>query len=206
MDIQFILRTLVYAQSFFWLFILFKDRLVFYLYDTEIKVSFAYFGMSIYSWVIVNAPSFSQYPAHLIGLYILMVLLCAGFFITKFSGKDAIALSFLIVFINSYYWEFMLHFNAIILYGLNFNQIIQMFHLFPAYFLVKRLEFYDKRKVIKWLLYGLVFSAVNVALITFGWRHLINPLTRVSTLGILITIVLNQLSVIKKEGGLDVYG
>lgn len=200
--INYILRSLIYFQSFLWLFVLFENRLLFFIYDREIPIFFYYFGFCAYLYVLINDVSFGVYTSFLIGFYILMVLLCYSIFSIGFFSKDALALAFLIVFINSYYWESMLHLNAIIFNGLNFNQIIQAFHLLPAYFLVKRIKFNNPRRVLKLLLYGLMISAFNVSIITLGWRHIINPLTRVSTLGILITIVIEEIK--KEKGFLDI--
>jgi hypothetical protein len=214
MDIQLILRTLVYLQSFFWLFILVRDRLGFFIYEKEIHTFFIYVGMCSYAYVLVNGTSFSQYTSELLGLYILMVMVCYGFFSTKYPVKDAIALSFLIVFINSYYWESMHHLNAIVFYGLSSNQITQAFHLIPAYFVVRIINFYNKRKVIKWLIVGMMFSGLHLSslyiigdLLGFGSSlyYLTTPITRLFTLGILINIMLDEVKSIKKEWGLDVY-
>jgi len=134
-----------------------------------------------------------------------MVIVCFSAFYHRFGFKDAVALSFLIVFINSYYWESMFHFNAIVFYGLSFNQIIQMFHLLPAYFLVKELEFYNVRRVIKLILYGVIVSGLHLTTIilftyvtgkTIGF--ITTPIVRLITLGILINIVLYEVKEIKK--------
>ena len=141
-----------------------------------------------------------------------MVLLCFGLFHSKYSVKDSIAFAFLIVFINSYYWESMHHFNAIVLYGLNFNQVVQMFHLIPAYFLVKRLEFHNLKRVKKLLIYGLIISIthlISLYVLRFiggsSFYYLTTPLTRLSTLGILITIVLDEVKGIKKFKDIEYY-
>ena len=206
--INYVLRTLVYLQSFLWLYILFieNDLRGPITHEQVLKWFGIYFSFTAYTYVLVNDVSFSQYTSELIGVYILMVLLCIGVFSTKYIPKDAIALSFLIVFINSYYWESMHHFNAIILYGLSFNQLIQMFHLIPAYFLMKRLEFHNSKRVKKLLIYGLIISCTHLislyVLFSFGWKssfyYLTTPITRVLTLGILITIVMDEVKYIKK--------
>lgn len=195
----FILRTLVYFQSFIWLYILFSNwKIKDYQGYPIIPILFINAGIISYFQILRYNISFSQYTSELLGLYILMVLLCFGLFYSKYSFKDSVALAFLIVFINSYYWESMLHFNAIVFSGFNFNQIIQMFHLFPAYFLIRRIEFHNLKNVKKLLIYGLIVSSANVSLIMFGYRSIINPLTRIITLGILITIVLDEIKEIKK--------
>lgn len=131
----------------------------------------------------------------------------------KYSFKDTVCLTFLVVFINSYYWESMLHFNAMLFYGISFNQFIQMFHLIPSYFLIKRLEFNDIIKVKKMLLYGLVFSLLNLLSLNFLpvyifgidrgiYRAYINNFTRFICLVILLKILIRHTKIIKKEGNI----
>ena len=134
-----------------------------------------------------------------------MVLVCFGAFYHKYGYKDAVALSFLLVFINSYYWESMFHFNAILFYGLSFNQLVQMFHLLPAYFLVKKLEFYNAKRVIKLILYGVIVSGLHLTTIIlfdyvtgYSLSFITTPIVRLITLGILINIVLYEVKEIKK--------
>lgn len=203
MDIAYILRTLVYLQSFFWLIVL--------LYVDDVDppkiIKEIILAVSFYlSYAVLNYNiSFSQYTSPLLSFYILMVILCFGAFYHQYGFKDAVALSFLIVFINSFYWESFFHFNAIVFYGLSFNQLIQMFHLIPAYFLAKRIEFYRPRKVIKLIMYGVIVSGFHLtSLILLSYLGLktytfvITPMVRLITLGILINIILYEVKEIKK--------
>ena len=207
--INYILRTLVYLQSFLWLFILFSDL---DLESVIIDWLFVWLGFFSYFVVLYYGISFSQYTPELLSFYILSVVICYGLFNIKYSHKDSISLAFLIVFINSYYWEIMHHFNAIVLYGLNFNQIVQMFHLIPAYFLAKRLIFHNPKRVKKLLIYGLIISCTHlISLYVFSiivgssYSFLTTPITRVLTLGILITIFLDEVKGIKKSRDIEYY-
>ncbi len=197
------LRTLVYFQSFIWLILLkYVDD-----FDPPVYFKSVLWASSFYlSYAVLKYNiSFNQYTSNLLSLYILMVLVCFSAFYHRFGFKDAVALSFLLVFINSYYWESMFHFNAIVFYGLSFNQIIQMFHLLPAYFLVKELEFYNARRVIKLILYGVIVSGLHLTTtILFNYvigktfYFITTPIVRLITLGILINIVLYEVKEIKK--------
>ena len=207
--INYLLRTLVYLQSFLWLYVLFSDL------DLENVISFwliTWFGFFSFLMILYWNISFSQYTPELLAFYVLLVMICFGFFTVKYSYKDSISFAFLIVFINSYYWESMHHFNAIVLYGLNFNQVIQMFHLIPAYFLVKRLIFHNLKRVKKLFIYGLIISVIHLIslyVLSFvgksSFYYLTAPLTRLSTLGILITIVLDEVRGIKKFKDIEYY-
>ena len=207
--INYILRTLVYSQSFLWLFILFSDLdLESVIFDWLV----VWFGFFSYFVVLYYDISFSQYTTELLAFYILLVVICYGFFTTKYSYKDSISFAFLIVFINSYYWESMHHFNAIVLYGLNFNQIVQMFHLIPAYFLMKRLIFHNLKRVKKLLIYGLIISCTHLIslyvisiIVGNAYSFFTTPITRLLTLGILITIVLDEVKGIKKVKDIEYY-
>lgn len=208
-NILFILRSLVYAQSFLWLYLLDKD---YELNNYFIRVLFPVSLGIIYLMLDMSGFSFSQYPNHLLKFYVILMLISYLILSHKYSFKDTVCLTFLVVFINSYYWESMLHFNAILIYGLSFNQFIQMFHLIPSYFLIKRLEFNNIKKVKKILIYGLIFSLLNLLslnflpLYIFGigrgiYRTYINNFTRFICLILLLTIIIRHTK-IKKEGNI----
>jgi hypothetical protein len=195
--IAFLLRSLVYVQSFIWLIILFSDIVIENEKDDK-SIAFIIYSLMVYVFVLQYQLSFSQYPTRILQLYILMVIVTFGLLSSEYRFKEALCLSFLIVFINSYYWEMMLHINAIIFNGLNFNQIVQAFHLIPAYFLYKRITFKHPKRVLKMLLYGLFVSALNVSLIGLPYSTERNQLNRLFSLGVLILIFLNE---VKKRDG-----
>jgi len=206
-DVYYVLRSIVYAQSFFWLYLLNKN---YRIDDNIFKKGVLFLLVLTYFVLIYTGFSFSQYSNDLLMFYNVL-LICSYVFLTnKYNYFDALCLSFLIVFINSYYWEFMLHLNVLIFYGLNLNQFIQAIHLVPAYLLYKKLEFDDIKKVQKLLLIGLMISTLNLMSIfivpinIFGIKRsiirvIVNKITRVLCLSILLLILNNHVENIKKE-------
>ena len=210
-DFLFILRGLVYVQSFFWLYLLDKDieinnYFVTVLFPTLLGITYLILDMTGFT--------FSQYTNNLLKFYIVMLLYSFTFIRRKYSFKDSVCLGFLLVFINSYYWEFMLHFNAIILYGISFNQIVQMFHLIPAYLLYKKLDVHNIKLFKKLLIYGLIISVLNLLSFnvlpnyiyiyrfkyTIYVRRIVNNLTRFICMNILLYVFLKYTELRKKEG------
>lgn len=207
-DLFYILRTLVYLQSFLWLYLLDYD---YEIEDHFINVLFPVFLGIIYLMFYITGFQFSPYTNALLKYYTTLLLISYAILRYKYGSKDSVCLAFLIVFINSYYWESVLHFNAIIFYGLNFNQIVQMFHVIPAYFLVKKLEFYDKSKAVRFFVYGIIVS--NLSLISLNVfpseinlngfiinRTFVNNVTRSLCLFLLLSILMFCSQLRKKEG------
>ena len=77
----------------------------------------------------------------------------------KFNNKDVICLSFLIVFINSEYWEFPYRYFKIMNYGIDKLDIQQLAHLLPFYGL--HYTFNYKRVNFKILIKGLIFLLIT---------------------------------------------
>jgi len=206
-DLYYLMRAIVYAQPFIWLYFLDKDidikgRYIKLLYPVALS--------SLYLILGITGFGFSQYNNELLMFYILLMLYSYYVLKHNYNFKDTVCLSFLLVFINSYYWEFMLHLNAIMFYGLSFNQLIQGFHLIPVYFLYRKIEIKDTRRVKKLILYGLIISTLNIlalnlfpftfnGIVFYPDRNLINDITRISCLTILLIIFITKIE-IKKKG------
>lgn len=208
-DVFHIIRGLIYAQSLLWI------KLLDYDYDIKnifIKTSFSTSLGILYLWLSITGFCFSQYTNNLLKFYVFLMLYTYLFLRLHHSFYNSVCLTFLIVFINSYYWEFILHFNAIIFYGLSFNQLIQALHIIPALLLYKKLEITNKLMFKKMLLYGLIISCLNLLELNFipnyiyvlkqyfHLRGLFNNLTRFICLNILIYTLLNYTILIKKSG------
>lgn len=208
-DLFYILRTLVYIQSFLWLYLLDYDHEV---NNYFVRVLFPISLGIVYLMFDITGFKFSQYTNPLLKYYTALLLISYVILRYKYSFKNSVCLAFLIVFINSYYWESVLHFNAIIFYGISFNQIVQMFHIIPAYFLVKKLEFNDRSKSIKLFIYGIIVSNLNLVSLNvfpseiniFGFiinRTFVNNVTRSICLFLLLSILMFYSKLRKKEGG-----
>lgn len=199
-DLQYILRTVVYVQPFLWLYLLDKDIKVNNIF---IKVLFPVSLVSIYIILNVTGFYFSQYTNSLLCFYILLMLNAFVILSLNYGFYDSVCLTFIIVFINSYYWEFMLHLNVILFYGFSFNQFIQSFHLIPSYMLYKKLDLINRKMFFKLVVLGLIISNLNLLVINF--MPLIrstfrNNITRFLCLNILLYAVSKYTKIIKKEG------
>lgn len=206
-DTFYSLNSIVYAIPFIWLYILNKKVEINNYY---IKLLYPVSLGIIYLMLVITGFGFNQYTNELLKFYTLLMLYAQFILRYEYNFKDAVCLSFLLVFINSYYWEFMLHLNFIMFNGLSLNQVIQGFHLVPAYFLYRRIEIKDINRFKRLILYGLVISTLNVlsidflSLSLFGFlqyntRGLVNNITRISCLTILLIIFITQIEIKKKR-------
>ena len=201
----YILRILVYAQSFLWLYLLNRD---FEIKSIIIKVLFPVCLVFIYFILHETGFEFNQYTNNLLKYYIVLILFSYNILRFSYPFKNAVCLSFLLVFINSFYWESMLHLNAIIFNGLSFNQFVQSFHLITAYYLYKMFNFHWK--AFRIFIYGIIISNLNLLHHNFLPRAtrinnyvinrpMINDLTRILCLICLLFIFVNYVDD-KKEG------
>lgn len=99
-------------------------------------------------------------PHHLF-TYLSLILICYVLLdkSNKFSNKDVICLSFLIVFINSEYWEFPYRFFKIVNWEIDKNDIQQLAHLLPFYGLTYTFDY--RRECFKPLIKGCLFTFIT---------------------------------------------
>jgi len=144
--------------NFQWMFFI-------WLIDSKIKIEkkyeavFYYLGVSSIISIVLYDLSFEYYNTHLLFKYCVMVMFAVWTLSTVYDFKVALSLGFILTFINSYYWEMMLHLTIILESGININQIVQMLHLAPIPFLIMKFKFNSKKEVIIILLYGLLYSS-----------------------------------------------
>jgi hypothetical protein len=134
-------RALLIAQPFLWIWIIEDDRWEF-LNDQLglIQYMFEKGSMVALFLVVGFSVEIGFYSTGLLTLYIFMVWMSYTWMMENhnFSFRKAIANSFLIVYLNSWYWESFLHIWAIQENGFNTNQLFQLLHLIPAvYFLIR---------------------------------------------------------------------
>lgn len=100
--------------------------------------------------ILAGRVSIGHYPADILAQYCLMVAFVAWLFRRR-PLNQAVALAFLVVFVNSYVWEFPIH---VLDFYYNRNvglQAVQALHLAPlaVYTLVTRIEWWSN--VRRWL-------------------------------------------------------
>lgn len=198
-DFYYLLRSMVYVQPFIWIYLLDKNIEI---RNRYIRLLFPVGLGIIYYALVITGFEFSQYNNELLKFYVALMLYSYIVLRWEFNYKDTVCLTFLLVFINSYYWESMLHLNAIMFYRLSFNQFVQLFHLVPVYFLNRIIYITDYRRSKKLIIYGLMISTLNllsIFVVPNMYRRLVNNITRISCLSILLIIFITMVE-IKKKG------
>jgi len=152
-----LIRALIFLQPLFWIFIL------------RLKKNEGLNGLSWFifpAWIIFfftvryKELSFEYYSTDLLMLYSTMVFGIFFFLQVHFEDKNALALSFLLVYVNSFYWESSLHLAALIS-GEIVNTLTQAItHLYFIPLLLYSIKIYDEKRAIKLLIYGLIFTAI----------------------------------------------
>lgn len=164
---------IIYFQQFIWIIILnYENKLlnnkIYKLLNNKIfKLLFYSLSLLFILSVIVLGIGFDVFTPYYFVLYSSLVLYSVYKLNIKFDFKTSLCLGFLLVWINSYYWEFALHFSAFIQYGLSKNGIQQGLHLLPVPMLLMSFKFqYVKEKIIR-LLYGLIYSFFTIFIIDY---------------------------------------
>lgn len=136
-----------------------------------------YFLVIVFSgtfWVRFFELSIGFYSMELLILYSLFVAYFTEVIYRhdKYSFKEAMAISFLVVYLNSWYWEGLLHLWTISANGINLNQIYQLAHLIPAVYFLIRWEFYVNGSIDAlmkgWLASG-VITFLRLTRFWIGW-------------------------------------
>ena len=164
-------RAFVILQPFLWIWILEDDRFEFLnhkdAYDLfNYGVFFAIFAF----WI--GDVNIGFYSKGLLALYSAMVWWGVLVLMKNFNWhfREALATSFLLVYLNSWYWESFLHIWAIQENGINVNQMFQLLHLIPGVYFLIRYEF-DKDRAINELAKGFMVSTIiGLSKKTFFWE------------------------------------
>lgn len=164
-------RAFVIVQPFLWMWILEDDRFEFLNHD-EAFALFSYGALfSIVAFWILDI-NIGFYTKGLLVIYSGLVWWGVLALMKNFNWhfREAVATSFLLVYLNSWYWESFLHIWAIQENGINANQMFQLLHLIPGVYFLIRYEF-DKHKAIDELWKGFLVSAfIGLSKKTFFWE------------------------------------
>jgi len=150
LDSRFLFRALIFGQPFFWMWLYDRDvdlsayRNTFYVFSSSFCLA------ALITSVIHNA-LFEYYTAWLVFLYAFMVMFVTWALEEKFSFRKSVCLGFLLVYLNSYVWEFMLHFTSYMTYGFTANDLLQMQHLIVLPWLLMKFKLppaIDKKNIL----------------------------------------------------------
>ena len=166
-------RALLIVQPFFWMWVLEDDRFDFLNQEVFSEALFLG-GLWFAIAVAVKGIKVGPYSTGLIVFYAFFVLWVCSRIYDEFRWpfRESLALAFLIVYLNSWYWEGVLHLWAIAENGFNLNQAFQMLHLIPGIYFLIRWEF-DRREAGHNLLMGWVISGlISFARMGRVWKYL----------------------------------
>jgi len=159
---DYMFQALVLGQPLFWM----------WLYDTklvQIRETFrwSFYILSVTAWVLIYQSGFSVgfYTNSLLLQYTAMTMLAVQIFNTRYDIKKALALGFLTVFLNSYYWEIPLHLAEVLSGTLHVGMVVQFWRLIPIPFFLKHYRFTVRDRAI--LSVGLAFSMVIMFAVIF---------------------------------------
>ena len=153
-------RAFLILQPFLWIWILEDDRFEF-LNHERVKDLFTYASLFVIVGVWIGNISIGFYSRDLLLLYSCLVWWGILVLMKNFNWhfREALATSFLLVYLNSWYWESFLHIWAIQQNGINMNQIFQLLHLIPGVYFLIRYEF-EKDRVVNELMKGFMVSTI----------------------------------------------
>ena len=198
-----------FMQVFFWWW-LYDQKWLKFTFNTRTMIYGAYGGLMILFGAVNGLGlNIGYYSQIILSVYIVLYGWCLTCYDSRFDWVEAFALTGLTVYFNSYYWEIVLHiqeFNQLL--RITPNMALQMVHLLPALFFVRRFE-YDKDQVLSLLSRGVLISGVvaviSIALLTkraqfdfipliyrIPFKSALFALNRFACLNILIQIVCNS--------------
>jgi len=166
-------QVVILGQPFLWM----------RLYDADIHVSewfkylFYIFGVASVEVVWVVKASIGFYKTHLIMQYILLTMIATYLYSQRYEVKQAVCLSFLTVFLNSFYWELPLHIIEFVLIGFYPAQLVQLWRLTP-------LIWFNQRNMLTMknsgpLVFGFLFSLATLFYRSMVGKHFYaHPLNR----------------------------
>lgn len=164
LDSRFLFRALIFGQPLFWM----------WLYDRDVDLSayrstFYFFSGSFCLAAriksVIDNTLFEHYTAWLLFLYAFMVIFVTWGLEEKFGFRRSLCLGFLLVYLNSYVWEFMLHLTSYMTYGIKPNDLLQMQHLIVLPWLLKKFRFPSGKKLILTGIQGLLFVETIIAVL-----------------------------------------
>ena len=153
-------RAFVILQPFLWIWILEDDRFEFL--NKEKVYDLFWYGVIFASFAfLIEDINIGFYSSELLLVYSCLVSWGVLALMKNFNWhfREALATSFLLVYLNSWYWESFLHIWAIQENGINMNQIFQLLHLIPGVYFLIRYEF-DKDRVVGELAKGFMVSTI----------------------------------------------
>ena len=109
-------------------------------------------------WIIKTGFTVGFYTSTILIENILMVCLSTYLYNQRWTIKEAVCLGFLTVFLNSFYWEIVLHGAELLQYGFHVGQLVQYWRLVPLVFFLNKFSFNEENRT--QIVYGLIMISL----------------------------------------------
>lgn len=156
--IGYIFQATILGQPFLWMWIYGNGLKI----RENFKFTFYLLAEAFILAIFVTGFQIGYYRTHLIIQYALLTVIASYLYNQRNSIKEAICLSFLTVFLNSYYWEIPLHLAEFLSGSIHRGMLVQLWRLIPIPFFLSRYDFSAKSRFI--LSLGLGFSGIVMCL------------------------------------------
>lgn len=191
-------RALIF-QILVWIFIYeygsFLDR-----YEGILKMLFSMGGWVLSLVIIVFSPQIGFFTWELMLQYVLFIVGSTLFLSERFRFREAICLAFLVVYLNSFYWETFYHIAEIRVWwplpltlGYWYDRIPQLMRLLPALWLRGKFRFTDLRYLGLGFAVSYLLTQIKLSYLIYLHPHInypwFNPLHRVICLCLLLITV-----------------
>lgn len=172
--IAYMLRILIFGQPF----------ICWWILETDIKLSekqeeigdyIIYVGFSILiATIFLSGFEFDFYTVQLLLQYAFFIPFTFLYMRDKYSFKDSLALSLLLVFLNSFYWESVLHFAELTMLQFDITRLREFWHLVPLPIILRNFRV-NRKSAIKNLRIGLIYSFIIsvISIEMIGYARLI---------------------------------
>jgi len=159
---DYLFQVAIFTQPFLWMWLL-RSRIGL---NDRLRYIFYLAGVAFIMAVWVTGFEVGYYNSHLLIQYAANTMLAVYLLNQRKCFKESLCLAFLLVYINSYYWELPLHIvEAAILFPV-VRIAVQATHLVAVPFLLGRYELTAAHRDTVWN--GFRFSAYSIAAIWFS--------------------------------------
>ena len=152
--LEFFFQFIVIVQPVFWAYLYEWDR----GFNEEYKWGFYALSLAAISGIIITGFNVGFYDSILLIQYILLTCLSTYLYNQRWPIKESICLAFLTVFLNSFYWEIVLHGAELLQHGFYLGMLVQFWRLVPLVFFFNKFKF--NKDSLNQIVYGIILISV----------------------------------------------
>ena len=159
---EYLFQVIVMVQPMIWIILYNTPIYLKYRQEEILKWIIYIFMEATLFGIIILKPSIGFYTTSILAQYTILITVSFYMFTQRNQVKDAIALAFLTVFLNSFYWEIPLHILEIVKVGFYPGQLVQFWRLLPLGFFLPRFTFTKEHA--RLIILGPIFTILMVIL------------------------------------------